>query len=166
MAHYKQDRPNGVPWVPDSDPHLQDQIDIILSFIMENFKNLGETVKEDIISELAEEDAYYKDGAVKEYYGKRYERNIENRIRAIEIHGLSCGVCEFNFKEVYGEWGKDFIEVHHLNPLSTIKNEVVIIPETDLMPVCSNCHRMLHRKRERVLSIEELKTLLKKKDIR
>ncbi|AZU62566.1 HNH endonuclease [Neobacillus mesonae] len=126
---------------------------------MEN-QNLTDVISDDIESEKAEDDSYYKDGAVKEYYGKRYERNPENRKKAIEIHGLNCVACGFNFEEIYGERGKDFIEVHHVNPLNTIGEEVVIDPEKDLVPVCSNCHRMIHRRKDDVLSVDELKFLL------
>lgn len=94
------------------------------------------------------------------YYGRRYERNPINRKRAIEFHGLSCKVCGFNFEEVYGERGKDFIEVHHVKPLSTLEEEMVIDPERDLVTVCANCHRMIHRRKEEVLSIEQLKKLI------
>lgn len=120
-------------------------------------------VEEDIESELSEEGInaeLLKEGQVIEYYVKRYERNPQNRKRAIEIHGLNCVVCGFNFEKVYGERGKDFIEVHHVNPISTIKEEIEINPETDLVPVCSNCYRMIHRRKNEVLSIEELKKLL------
>jgi hypothetical protein len=126
-----------------------------------NSQKLEEVVTYDIDSEKAEDDSYYKDGAVKEYYGKRYERNPENRKKAIEIHGLSCLVCGFNFEKVYGERGQDFIEVHHVKPLSTIGEEVEIDPKEDLVPVCSNCHRMIHRRKDNVLSVKELKSLLK-----
>jgi hypothetical protein len=129
---------------------------------LENRQELEEVIADDIDSEKAEDDGYYKDGAVKEYYGKRFERKPENRKKAIDIHGLSCIVCGFNFEVVYGERGKDFIEVHHIKPLSTIGEEVSIDPEKDLLPVCSNCHRMLHRRRDNVLSVKELKSLIKK----
>lgn len=122
--------------------------------------NLIENIKADIDSELFEEEQYHKEGATRSYYGKRYERNPKNRAKAIEIHGLNCKGCGFNFEKVYGERGKDFIEIHHVNPLSTIQEEVAINPETDLIPVCSNCHRMIHRKKDKVLSIEELKELI------
>ncbi|WP_139891389.1 EVE domain-containing protein [Bacillus sp. D386] len=120
-------------------------------------------VQEDVEAEILEEgndDKFLKEGKVIEYYGKRYERNPQNRKRAIEMHGLNCTVCGFNFEKVYGERGKDFIEVHHVHPISTIKKEIEINPETDLVPVCSNCHRMIHRKKNEVLSIEELKGIL------
>ncbi|MFF3024561.1 HNH endonuclease [Gottfriedia sp. NPDC057948] len=126
--------------------------------------NLVDIIFEDIESEKAEEESYYTDGAVKKYYGKRFERNPENRRKAIEIHGLNCFACGFNFEKVYGERGMDFIEVHHLKPLSTLGEEVIINPKEDLVPVCSNCHRMIHRRKDHVLSIEELKAMIIRKD--
>ncbi|MFS0596653.1 HNH endonuclease [Peribacillus frigoritolerans] len=128
--------------------------------MIEKSQKLKEVIIDDIDSEQAEEESYHTDGAVKEYYGKRYERNPENRKMAIEIHGLNCVACGFNFELVYGERGKDFIEVHHVKPLSTIGEEVVIDPEKDLVPVCSNCHRMIHRRKDEVLTVEELRQII------
>jgi EVE domain/HNH endonuclease len=119
-----------------------------------------QAVQEDIESEEAQFDQFYSDGEVREYFGNRYERNAKNRSRAIEIHGTSCLACGFNFEAVYGLHGKDFIEVHHIQPLSTIKQAMEVNPETDLVPLCSNCHRMVHRKKDDVLSVEQVKNLL------
>lgn len=125
---------------------------------------LIEVIKNDLVSEEAEEEDSYLEGEVKTYYGKRYERNVKNRINAIKAHGTSCMVCDFNFGEFYGSHGRDFIEVHHLEPISTFEKERIINPVTDLAPVCSNCHRMLHRNKNKVLSIEDLKNLIKKSE--
>lgn len=57
--------------------------------------------------------------------------------------------------------GKRFTEVHHVKPLSTLEEATEINPKEDLVPVCSNCHRMIHRKKDDVLSVEELKGILK-----
>ncbi len=35
-------------------------------------------------------------------------------------------------------------------------------PETDLAPLCANCHAMAHRRMATVTSIEELKELIEK----
>jgi hypothetical protein len=103
------------------------------------------------------------EGFRKRYYTTRYERSAKNRNNAIRIHGLKCMVCDFDFEETYGELGKGFIEVHHVMPLSD-RNEVVdIAPETDLVCLCPNCHRMIHRKKNYVMSVDELKGLLKKR---
>ena len=67
-------------------------------------------------------------------------------------------MCGFNFAAKYGrELGNQYIEVHHLHPLSQTMGEYSVDPVRDLRPVCSNCHRMLHRKKE-VISIDELKS--------
>jgi 5-methylcytosine-specific restriction enzyme A len=119
-------------------------------------------IQNDIEAELAEEDFHYKEGTVREYFGKRYERNVENRKRAIEIHGVTCIACGFNFEDAYGERGKDFIEIHHVKPLSTLKKRVIINPEHDLVPLCANCHRMIHRRKDAVLTVQDLKEMIRK----
>lgn len=122
-----------------------------------------ETILKDIESDVVENGEFPKkyEGTARTYFGKRYERDPENRRRAIELHGISCQVCGFNFEEVYGERGKDFIEVHHMKPLSTFGGESVEIdPQTDLIPLCSNCHRMIHRRIDDVLTVEQLKQIL------
>jgi 5-methylcytosine-specific restriction protein A len=55
--------------------------------------------------------------------------------------------------------GAGFIQVHHTVPLSSIGTEYVIDPIRDLIPVCPNCHAMLHRKTP-PFSIAELRGLL------
>ncbi len=88
----------------------------------------------------------------------RYERNIIARRKCIEHHGISCKVCGFDFFKVYGEIGKDYIHVHHLTPLHTINENYKIDYVNDLIPVCPNCHAMLHRKVDNVdYNIEELR---------
>ena len=77
-----------------------------------------------------------------------------------EIHGrLLCEVCGFDFGIRYGEIGIDFIEAHHDQALSELVEEVVETSVDDLAMVCSNCHRMLHRRRP-WLTVEHLRTIL------
>lgn len=103
---------------------------------------------------------FCKEGEVHTYYSNRYERDPKNRQKAIEIHGIKCCVCGFDFGKVYGNRGAGYIEIHHVNPLSEIRGEVIVNPKTDLVPVCSNCHRMIHRARQNMLSVEELKKMI------
>lgn len=85
-----------------------------------------------------------------------YERSRKNRTKAIELHGTRCKVCGFSFNEVYGgDLARDFIEIHHLESISERQRKVD--PESDIVPVCSNCHSMLHRDRSRIVTLEELK---------
>ena len=88
----------------------------------------------------------------------RYERSAFLRKRAIEIHGSNCSVCGISFGGVYGEIGKGFIHVHHLERLADTGKRLVN-PASDLVPVCPNCHSMLHRKNPPLLP-EELKKLM------
>lgn len=102
------------------------------------------------------------EGGVKTVQTTVRERSARNRQIAIMHHGLTCQVCGFNFQAVYGELGKDFIEVHHLNQLSETEGPVEVDPVTDLACVCSNCHRMLHRRRRDSVGLEELKNIVRK----
>jgi 5-methylcytosine-specific restriction enzyme A len=70
-----------------------------------------------------------------------------------------CEICGFDFEKKYGEVGKNFIEGHHKLPISEITEESNKITSKDIALVCSNCHRILHRKRP-WLTIEELKRLI------
>lgn len=101
-----------------------------------------------------------KEGAQKGYYTTKYERSKANRDAAIKIHGCKCNICGFDFEVTYGELGKAFIEVHHIKPLATLDSEVTIDPNTDLICVCSNCHRMLHRFKDYMIAVDELKRIV------
>jgi 5-methylcytosine-specific restriction enzyme A len=92
-----------------------------------------------------------------------YERSPRNRARALEIHGMKCMVCGFDFNEFYGsDLARDYIEVHHTKSITEVGGDVVN-PETDLVPLCSNCHSMAHRERGRIISVDELKATVKTK---
>lgn len=98
-----------------------------------------------------------REGNIKVNYVTKYERNKMNRRKAIEMHGAKCAICGFDFESVYGERGKGFIEVHHIVPLYENQNEISVDPEKDLICVCSNCHRMFHRRKDRVPTPDELR---------
>jgi 5-methylcytosine-specific restriction protein A len=90
-----------------------------------------------------------------------YERSQKNRREAIKELGTTCAVCAFNFDEFYGkDYAQGYIQIHHIKPLSEYEGEVD--PETDLVPLCANCHAMAHKRRETVTPIEELKELIDK----
>lgn len=61
-------------------------------------------------------------------------------------------------------WRRDKgdIKIHHINPLSHVGEEVIIDQKVYLITVCSNCHRMINRRKEDSLSIEEMKKLINK----
>lgn len=91
----------------------------------------------------------------------RYERSSIARMKCIERHGCKCIVCGMSFEKAYGDLGKGFIHIHHIIPISTIGKEYKINYETDLVPVCPNCHAMLHHGiNGKTLTISELKQII------
>ena len=85
-----------------------------------------------------------------------YERSPQARKRCIENHGTKCAICGFDFSVEYGEIGKGFIHVHHLTPVYEMSGEYDVDPVMDLVPLCPNCHAMIHKNKS-TLSINELR---------
>ncbi|MBF2171931.1 HNH endonuclease [Staphylococcus epidermidis] len=102
------------------------------------------------------ENIEYLEGKAYVQYGIKYERNQALRNEAIKLHETICKVCGFDFKAKYGKLGEDFIEIHHLKPMFSLKKEVRVDPLKDLVPLCSNCHKMIHRNAKQPLTIKEL----------
>lgn len=125
-------------------------------------KKLQEITQSDLDALLNEEE-YFEGGQTKRFTN-HYERNPKLRSAAISFHGTKCKVCSFDFEMMYGEHGAGFIEVHHLIPVSDLKEETKIDPKTDMTVICSNCHRMIHREKDKVLSIDELKAIFQKQE--
>ena len=98
----------------------------------------------------------YTEGASRTVSINAYERNPKARVACILHHGTTCVVCGFNFQHIYGEIGKGIIHVHHLIPLSEIKGTYELDPIKDLVPVCPNCHAIIHSTQPS-LTIEQLK---------
>ena len=97
----------------------------------------------------------YSEGARFSIIINAYERNPKARAACIAHHGHICAVCGFDFARVFGTLGEGFIHVHHVVPIGKIGKEYVIDPVADLMPVCPNCHAMIHRT-EPPLTVEQL----------
>ncbi len=83
--------------------------------------------------------------------GKKYsvlstavERNPLARLKCVEYYGCSCAVCQFHFVSTYGEIGEDYIHVHHRVDFASRNGVHSVDPTTDLIPLCPNCHAMVH----------------------
>jgi predicted restriction endonuclease len=124
----------------------------------ESLSSIEATVEADLDSIQAEEEIL--EGKPFQRLTNYYERKIKLRSKAILIHGYKCMACGFDFEEAYGNHGSKFIEVHHLKPVSSFKEDSVD-PKTEMAVVCSNCHRMIHRKKDQLLSLEELKKIIR-----
>lgn len=122
--------------------------------------------------ELPEEITDYEgipEGAKKTITINAYERNRQARQQCIDYYKkknngvLKCEICGFDFSKVYGEEFGYCINVHHIVELSEIGQEYKVNPEEDLLPVCPNCHMILHSRRP-AYTPDEVKTILNKKD--
>ena len=99
------------------------------------------------------------------FEGKRYsvsstaiERDGSARKKCLEHFGYSCNVCTINFKEEYGEIGENYIHVHHRVDIAHFSGEHIIDPAKDLIPLCPNCHAMVHTEKP-AMSIDKLKSI-------
>lgn len=155
---------NGVSSLPNYRNYTTEEIQQIEALNSPRIKfdtseqNLLKTVQSDLDS-IHVENSNSFEGDSKKRLVSYYERNPKLRAKAILIHGTTCKVCQFNFKDNYGIHGKDYIEVHHLIPLNTLNKAIKVNPKTDMTVVCANCHRMIHRQKYNPLSIKEAKEL-------
>jgi 5-methylcytosine-specific restriction protein A len=125
----------------------------------------GQNIADELrsVEDATEEEEYFREGRILFRLHRSRERNRQlvkrAKLRAKQQHGkLACAACTFDFSAFYGPLGEDFIECHHTRPLSELLEErPTRIDEIAL--VCSNCHRMLHRRRP-WLGIHELSAII------
>lgn len=116
------------------------------------------------LSDLDEEEAF-PEGKEKYRLHKSKERNqrliaLKKQNSINKNNSLPCEICDFSFKDKYGNIGEGFIEAHHILSISDLTEETQTKLE-DLILVCSNCHKMIHRKRP-WLTVEQMKNLIEK----
>lgn len=76
---------------------------------------------------------------------------------------LHCEACGFDFQRVYGVRGRDFIECHHARPVSELSDGSKT-KLSDLILLCSNCHRMVHTQRPWI-DLQALKRLIRDNNV-
>lgn len=124
-------------------------------------------LKEDVLSEFTFATPFFE-GSVHIRKHKQRERNRKVVKEAKRVfkqkHGrLFCQICGLDFEQTYGRLGKDFIEAHHIIPLSADNNEREVKVD-DFTMVCSNCHSMLHKVVDgKSPTIEELRKFFAKR---
>lgn len=85
------------------------------------------------------------------------KRSFDARKRCLELKGMACLICGFDSEKTYGVPG--IVEVHHLHPLAD-GGERITDPSKDLIPVCPNCHRILHSKDTGIYTPNEVREML------
>ena len=152
-------------------------------YILSGIGEIAQALQDQGFSEDERKDAYEQDyGDILVEEGRVSYRNQRIRQRSrlltemarkkfLDHHGkLRCAGCGFDFEEQYDGRGKGYIEIHHLKPIHEhdIEGEEQIAEKAleKLVPLCSNCHRMVHRERDNLLSIEELRVLIQQNKIK
>ena len=136
---------------------LSDEKCAMLEQLVSDYSNVKVTEESVVVIP----DSTYTEGRRVEIYGHKYERDAKVRKAFLNTQKkpYHCEVCGFDFEKIYGELGKDYIEVHHRTPLfvNDVEQEIHM---TDLACLCSNCHRMIHRKRGKIMTVEELRAVV------
>jgi len=155
--------------------YLDENIDVVLYLLNNDFAS--DDLKEalDVVSsnrqrakkiETFDENLTINEGTQVIVKTKVYKRSSKLRRQAIAYYTtkegrIKCKVCSFDFEEFYGEHGTGFIEIHHQKPVFQFDGDDVERTIKDalenVIPVCSNCHRMIHRSRVNPLSFDEIK---------
>lgn len=99
----------------------------------------------DVIGQHANVPVYEEGERITGAICEEIKRNPEARIACLAEKGHRCIVCEKDLEEVYGVPG--IIHVHHLKPLHETIGTRAVDPNKDLIPVCPNCHAVIHSKR-------------------
>jgi 5-methylcytosine-specific restriction protein A len=89
-------------------------------------------------------DRTFVEGGVQRVLVNRYERDPKARKACLDHYGTKCRVCHTRMNDFYGKIAEDFIHVHHLKPQTLRQPGYEVDPINDLIPVCPNCHAMLH----------------------
>lgn len=145
---------------------------------LNNFTGVTEALIAQGLSALERQEEFerdYKDLIIEE--GTPVVKNAKMRKRSRSLNELAkryfnkqygklfCIACGFDFERVYDGPGRGYIEIHHKQPIheygSGGKRSKATAALKKLVPLCSNCHRIVHRERNKIISINELKHILK-----
>jgi len=118
--------------------------------------------KETPTTEELEEPCLYPEGAKKQITVNSYERNHKARESCIKHYGSQCSICGFDFSKCYGQEYDGFIHVHHIKPLSEVDEKYKVDHINDLIPVCPNCHAVIHYNRGQTLTILQMQEKINK----
>lgn len=164
--------PNGIRLLEEKGGLLDYLFNNDFSFqdLIDSLKDIQSSEKENHHVELFDENVTINEGTQTIQNTKVYERSKKLRDQAIKYYKtddkIKCHACCFDFENFYGEYGKDFIEIHHEKPVYQYNGDDIEKTITDALenvkPICPNCHRMIHRRRKNLLTLKELRDLISK----
>ena len=121
-----------------------------------------DSIAEQLVVPIDEEDDEAHEGRLlqRRHFVRERDRNLRRKkiSNYLKKHPrVHCEICGFDFEVVYGERGHEYIEVHHTVPLHAAGETKTKL--SDLILLCANCHRMVHRSAP-WLTPDELRALL------
>lgn len=160
----------GTPWADnwawhfeiESSAQAHDGAAFLVQFAQDKRRSRAAHVARPTIAEELPEhsDQEHTEGAATQILVNRYERDPKARARCVSIHGARCKACSFTFGTTYGARFASLITVHHITPLSSVGKTYRVNPESDLVPLCPNCHLLVHQ-RTPPYSVEEVQEMLR-----
>lgn len=177
FAHYERRGKNGYFWLtPNGKEYLEQNIEALQSILDSSFpledrvhgiKQVHHATQMGRKVILLAENTIITEGNRRVRVGsiRITERSQALRKAAIQRYTdsndhIQCAVCGFDFWDFYGEIGQGYIEIHHETPLLQYEDEdrTLFLREAveRVCPLCSNCHRIVHRDRRYVLDIDTL----------
>ncbi len=157
--------------------YLEDNIDLIEYLLSNNFKYDDIKHSFDHAEEAAgegkkllvyDENLMITEGTKRNRNIILYKRSSKLRDFAMKKYTadghIKCLICFFDFFDFYGEIGKNYIEIHHVKPVlqyeAEEENKFLKDALENVIPTCSNCHRMIHRDRQHPLSVLDLRAFI------
>lgn len=158
---------------PKGEEYLQKNMDKLRYLLVNDFQ--WEDLKEGLDKvqkltkvkrkiEVFDETINIQEGVKKLVESKVYERSSKLRDHAIKHYTVNgdivCGACKFSYSKFYGDTGKGYIEIHHVKPIFKYQDEelskTIEVALSNVVPVCSNCHRMIHKDWKHPLEVDFL----------
>ena len=104
------------------------------------------------------------EGAKKTISVNAFERSTKARNACIRHWGAKCLACGIDFGKKYGKSARGFIHVHHLTSIAAIGKAYKVNPKKDLVPVCPNCHAVMHFS-EPPLTVAKVRSMMMRKTL-
>ncbi|MBI2655969.1 HNH endonuclease [Candidatus Woesearchaeota archaeon] len=151
---------------PDGLRHLEEYEPLLESLMNQGFsgEQINRETDRDFTGLIIEEGTLKKVTTNQRQRSDLLRRLKIEQVRRENSGRLPCIGCGFDFEEKYGELGQDFIHIHHTEPVHEmdIHGTQTQIDEAlrRVVPLCSNCHSMVHRNRTEVLPIAELQRII------
>ena len=150
-----------------NDVELIDAQSFLWMMWMVDTHNTPEYIESDDPYETSTYTSSYFEGKKLKVYGTKYERDKRVRTEFLkgQVKPYSCEACGMDFQSIYGDLGKDVIDVHHKKPLYVDGVEQEIKPTSEYLAcLCPNCHRMIHRRTSKgqIMTVDQLKKIILK----